>query len=359
MDTAAAAGQATPPIRVLLIGYGYAGRTFHVPLITATPGLHLVAVCSRDAARVHRDLPDVRVIGSIDEAIAGADADVIVIATPSDSHADLAIAALRAGRHVVVEKPFALTLASAREVAATARRTKRILSVFHNRRWDGHFITLQQVLASGALGHVAHLESHFDRYRPEVRDRWRERAGPGAGVWFDLGPHLVDQALLLFGQPERVTADLAALRDGAVVDDWAHVVLEYPGRRVVLHASMLAAGRPLRFLVHGQRGTWIAHGNDAQEQQLQQGLGPRDMSWGENPEPGHLIDGSTGATMDTPIARGCYQQFYADLRDAIRGIGPNPVPIDDAIAVTAIVEAAVESSRQHRAVRPALAGGEE
>jgi predicted dehydrogenase len=349
-------GRATAPIRVLLIGYGYAGRTFHVPLITATPGLHLVAICSRDAARVHRDLPDVEVIASIDDAIANADADVIVIASPSDSHAHLAIAALRAGKHVVVEKPFALTLASALEVAAAARQTGRILSVFHNRRWDGHFITLQEIVASDALGHVAHLESHFDRYRPEVRDRWRERRGPGAGVWYDLGPHLVDQALLLFGQPDRITADLAALRDGAVVDDWAHVVLAYPTRRVVLHASMLVAGRPLRFLVHGQRGTWVAHGNDAQEQQLQQGLGPRDASWGENPEPGLLIDGATGVSVDTPIARGSYEQFYVALRDAISGTGPNPVPIDDAIAVTAIVEAAVESSLRRCAVAPAVCG---
>jgi predicted dehydrogenase len=347
-----AAGRASGPIRVLLIGYGYAGRTFHVPLIAATPGLRLVAICSRDAARVHRDLPDVDVIASIDEAIANADAEVIVIATPGDSHARLAIAALGAGKHVVVEKPFTLTLASALEVAAAARQAERILSVFHNRRWDGHFITLQEIVASGALGRVAHLESHFDRHRPEVKDRWRERAGPGAGLWYDLGPHLVDQALLLFGQPDRVTADLAALRDGAVVDDWAHVVLDYPGRRVVLHASMLVAGRPLRFLVHGQRGTWVAHGNDAQERQLQQGLGPRDPSWGENSEPAQLIDGSTGVIVGTPIARGSYERFYLALRDAIRGSGPNPVAIDDAIAVTAILEAAVESSLKRCAVTP-------
>jgi predicted dehydrogenase len=352
VDSAPREPSAAPPIRVLLIGYGYAGRTFHAPLIRTAPGLQLVAVCSRDAARVHRDLPDVHVIASIDDAVASPAADLIVIATPNDTHARLAIAALRAGKHVVVEKPFALALGSAREVAATARETGRIVSVFHNRRWDGDFITLQQILSAGALGHVAHFESHFDRYRPEVRDRWREKPGPGAGLWYDLGPHLVDQALLLFGLPDRIMGDLAALRTGAVVDDWAHVVLEYPTRRVVLHASMLVAGRPVRFLVHGQRGTWIAHGADAQEQQLQRGLDPRDPSWGNNPEPGRLIDGSTGATIDTPMARGAYDRFYIGVRDAVLGNGPNPVPFHAALAAIAVVATAIAASRQRCALAP-------
>ena len=341
-------------MRVTLIGYGYAGRTFHAPLIRATPGVQLVSVCSRDAARVHRDLPGLVVNASVDAAIAGADADLVVIATPNDTHAALAIAALRAGKHVVVEKPFALTRASARQIARTAVDADRIVSVFHNRRWDGDFITLRELLERGALGSVAHFESHFDRYRPEVKDRWRERAGAGAGIWYDLGPHLVDQALLLFGRPDRVAGDLAVLRDGAVVDDWAHVVLEYPARRVVLHAAMLVAGDPVRFAVYGQLATWTTHGTDVQEQQLQRGLAPGAPSWGENPRPGRLIDGASGSSVDTPIARGSYERFYLGVRDAILGRGPNPVPIDDALAVMMIVETAIESSKQRRALTPEI-----
>ncbi|HVD92026.1 MAG TPA: oxidoreductase [Vicinamibacterales bacterium] len=340
------------PLRVALIGYGYAGRTFHAPLIRSTPGLRLVSVCSRDATRVHRDLPGIAVTASLDDAIAGADADLIVIATPSHTHARLAMASLRAGKHVVVEKPLALTHASASDVARTAREKGRIVSVFHNRRWDGDFITLRQILERDTLGRVAHFESHFDRYRPEVKDRWRERAGPGAGVWYDLGPHLVDQALLLFGRPDRVLGDLATLRDAAVVDDWAHVVLDYPARRVVLHASMLVAGDPVRFVVHGRRGTWVMQGADVQEQQLQRGLTPLDPSWGENPRRGRLIDGATGVTVETPTAQGAYERFYMGVRDAILDRGPNPVSIDDALAVITIVETAIESSKQRRALTP-------
>jgi predicted dehydrogenase len=146
--------------------------------------------------------------------------------------------------------------------------------------------------------------------------------------------------------------DLAALRDGAPIDDWAHVVLEYPARRVVLHASMLVAGDPMRFLVHGHRGTWITHGVDVQEQQLQRGLDPGDPSWGENSRPGQLIDGATGATLETPIARGSYERFYMGVRDAILGHGPNPVSIDDAVAVITVVETAIESSKRRRALTP-------
>jgi predicted dehydrogenase len=335
---------------VLLIGYGYAGRTFHAPLIRATPGLDLVAVCSSDAARVHRDLPGMEVVARTGKAIPVTAADVVVIATPTATHAPLAAAALRAGKHVVIEKPFALTLAAAQEISTMASASGRVLSVFHNRRWDGDFLTLRQVLAEGRLGPVVHFESHFDRYRPEVKDRWRERPGPGAGVWSDLGPHLVDQALLMFGLPERVTAHLAALRAGALVDDWAHVILDYPGLRVVLHASMIASGRPVRFMVQGERGTWVQHGLDVQEQQLQQGLGPADPAWGENADPGQLIDGATGGVVETATSRGSYEYFYAAFRDAVLGRGPGPVPLADALAVTAVVEIAIESSRQRRAL---------
>jgi predicted dehydrogenase len=228
-------------IRVGLIGYGYAGRTFHTPLIRATRGLELVAVSSSRPERVTADLPGIAVVPSAGELLATPSIDLIVIAAPPDVHAPLAAAALRAGKHVVVDKPIAPTFDEARATAMLAAGSDRVLAVFQNRRWDGDFLALRDLLSRGVLGEVSHVESHFDRYRPLVRDRWRERPGAGAGLWHDLGPHLVDQALQLFGLPDRVWASLAAQRAGSQVDDWAHVVLEYNRRRAILHASVLVA----------------------------------------------------------------------------------------------------------------------
>ncbi|HEU4669962.1 MAG TPA: oxidoreductase, partial [Dyella sp.] len=248
------------PIRVGLIGYGYAGKTFHAPLIRATPGMELVAVASRDATKVHVDLPDMRVLPTPEALVADDAIDLVVIATPNDTHAPLASAALRAGRHVVIDKPMALDLAEARALVALADTSPGRLSVFHNRRWDSDYLAVKQAIDEGAIGEVVHFESHIDRYRPVVRDRWRESAGPGAGIWYDLGPHLVDQALQLFGLPERVHAGLAIQRAGGLSDDWAHVRLDYGARQVIVHASMLVAGGARRFVVHGTHGSLVKAG---------------------------------------------------------------------------------------------------
>ena len=260
------------PIRTALVGYGFAGKTFHVPLLHATEGLALTHVVSSRPDAVHADLPDVVVVPDVDALLARHDMDLVVIAAPNDQHTPLARTALRAGRHVVVDKPFTLSLAEARELRDLAAETGRVLRVFQNRRFDSDFLGIAELVRSGRLGDVVHLESRIDRFRPTVRDRWREAAVPGGGIWFDLGPHLVDQALLLFGVPERVDADLAALRPGATVEDWAHCVLQYPGRRVVLQASMLVAGGSSRFAVHGTRGTAVKELPDQQEAQLRAGL---------------------------------------------------------------------------------------
>src|SRR5690606_18636228 len=207
-----ASGRMTRPLNVALVGYGYAGRVFHAPLVAHTPGLHLRTVVSREAARVHADFPQAEVVADPAAAFAQPDIDLVVIAAPNAVHAPLAVAALQAGRHVLVDKPFATTLEEARQVASAAQDAGRIASVFQNRRWDADFLALRGLVESGALGEVVELHSHFDRFRPQVPDRWRERAGPGAGLWFDFGPHLVDQVLQLFGPPLSVQADIAAQR---------------------------------------------------------------------------------------------------------------------------------------------------
>ena len=249
---------------VALLGFGLAGRVFHAPLVAATPGLRLHTVVSSDPARVAATHPGARVLADPHAAFADPDIDLVVVATPNDTHAPLALAALAAGKHVVVDKPFALDVAEARTMIAAARRADRLLGVFHNRRWDADFLALRALLDGGALGEVAELHSHFDRFRPQVPDRWRDRAGPGGGLWYDLGPHLVDQALQLFGPPLAVNADLALQRGGAQAVDYFHVQLRYARLRVLLHAGTLVPGHGLRFAVHGSGGSWIKHGLDPQ-----------------------------------------------------------------------------------------------
>src|SRR4051794_14291476 len=215
------------PIRAGLIGYGYAGKTFHAPLLRAVPGIDLAIVGSSRGDRVLADLPNATVV-SPEEAATHPDADLIVIATPNESHFPLAAAALRAGKHVVVDKPFTLDLSQARELVRIAREHKRLLSVFQNRRWESDILGAKSIISSGALGQIVHFEAHMDRYRPLVRQRWREDPGPGAGLWFDLGPHLIDLTVHLFGLPDAVLASVATLRPGSRTDDWAHVQLIYP-----------------------------------------------------------------------------------------------------------------------------------
>jgi predicted dehydrogenase len=330
-------------IGVGLIGYGFAGKTFHAPLIHAVEGLDLRAVASSDPAKVKCDFPGVAVYSRPDEMMADDKIELIVVATPNDSHAPLTRAALSAGKHVVIDKPFALDMAEARDLIAMADQRSRLLSVFHNRRWDSDFLAAKFGVESGVLGRVTHFESHIDRFRPEVRDRWRERSGPGAGVWYDLAPHLIDQALQLFGLPESVQANFMLQRPGAQAVDWAHAVLTYPGRRAVLHASMIAAGGSPRFLVHGDKGSLLKHGIDQQETQLLQGMVPGAPGWGVDPDRIQIWNGA-GECRGMPTPAGDHRRYYAGIRDSLRGTAPNIVPPVQALAVMAVLEAAIASA---------------
>ena len=333
------------PLRVGLIGYGYAGKTFHAPLVQATTGLALRAVASSDAAKVHRDLPQVDVMAEATQLIASADIDLVIIASPNATHASLASAALRAGKHVVVDKPFTLDVAEARALLTQAEQAGRLLSVFQNRRWDSDFLAVKQAIERGAVGTVRHFESHFDRYRPVVRARWREQAVPGAGIWYDLGPHLVDQALQLFGLPRQVVATLTIQRPGGEVPDWAHVLLDYGSTQVILHASMLVAGGSMRFIVHGDRGTLLKTGADRQESQLLAGMTPGAPGWGEDSDEMIVVEGENAAQR-IGVPAGDYRQYYAGIREAITDQAANPVPPIQALAVMAVLEAAIASNRE-------------
>lgn len=339
-------------LNVALIGYGFVGKVFHAPLIQHTPGLSLHTVVSRDAAKVHADWPHAQVAADATQAFDDPAVDLVVIAAPNALHAPLAMAALAQGKHVVVDKPFTLSLQEARAVVEAARQARRIVSVFQNRRWDADFLTLRRLIADGALGRVAEFHSHFDRFRPIVQDRWRERDEPGGGLWYDLAPHLLDQAVQLFGLPDAITADIARLRDGAQAPDYFDATLHYPRHRAILHAGALVAGNGLRFAVHGTRGSYLKHGLDAQEDQLRMGMVPGAPGWGIDPRSGEqVLDGPDGLT--TRIATGIpgdYRHYYAGMRDAILHDGPPPVTAEQAIDVMRLIELGIRSSEERRTV---------
>jgi predicted dehydrogenase len=329
-------------IRVGLIGYGYAGKTFHAPLIQSVAGLQLVVVGTSRPDRVLTDLKGVTVC-SAKQAATHPNVDLIVIATPNDSHFPLASAALLAGKHVVVDKPFTVTLAEARALVSLAEQQQRLLSVFHNRRWESESLATKAILESDALGEVVHFEAHIDRFRPVVRQRWRENTGPGAGLWFDLGPHLIDEALHMFGLPQTINASFALQRRGGVTDDWAHVQLNYERLRVILHASLLASGGVARTVIHGTRASWAKHAADVQEKQLVAGIRPNSAGFGVDPNPGILYDGATGNQTEIPAPVGNESAYYVGIREAVLGQQPNPVPPEEALAVMAVLERSFEA----------------
>lgn len=323
-------------IRVALIGYGMAGRVFHAPLISGVSGLVLDTIVSSKPQEVLSDWPHVRVVASPDLAFSDPGIDLVVVATGNESHHPLARQALLAGKHVVVDKPCVVSVEQARDLLAVAQQQGRVLTVFQNRRWDADFLALRQVLESGQLGRVVHFESHFDRYRPVVPVRWREQDLPGSGLWFDLGAHLVDQAVQLFGLPDDILVDCVNQRDGAVVNDCFHAQLRYPtrhpGLRVILHASALVPTLGPRFVVHGTQGSFVKYGLDTQEDALKAGARPHlnrpeDMAlWGKDPQVGTLTIHREAWTQTSaaPDVAGNYLAYYAQLRDHLNGHSEAP-----------------------------------
>jgi len=339
-------------ILAALVGYGTAGKTFHAPLIEATEGLSLNWVVSSDPEKVHADLPDVGVFAELEHALAEPDLDLVVLATPNHLHAPQAAAALAAGKHVVIDKPFALSHAEAVDLAAQAEEANLLLTVFHNRRWDSEFLTLRKLIAIGALGEITHFESHFDRWRPEVLHRWKEGGVPGSGAWFDLGPHLIDQALLLLGWPDAIFADIASQRPGVSAPDWFHVELRYGPRRAVLQSSCLTPDASFRMAAHGTGGSFVKYGLDRQEAALKAGRKPVDADWGFDDGPvrkTRIVDGAL-YNETLRLERGDYPAFYRGMRDAILGKAENPVPVEQALAVMRVIDAGLESAATGRVV---------
>jgi scyllo-inositol 2-dehydrogenase (NADP+) len=334
------------PLRVAIVGYGLAGRAFHAPLVTAQPDMEVTAVVTGDPARAAAAAaahPRARVLPSADALWDDPGAlDLVVVAAANRAHVPLARAAIAAGLPVVVDKPLAPDAARARALVDEAEAAGVLLTVFQNRRWDADLLTLRRLLDEGAVGAPVRFESRFDRWRPEVnRDAWRERPDPedAGGLLLDLGSHLIDQAILLFGPPVEVHGELGRRRPGAQVDDDVFVSLLHGGGvRSHLGATMLAALPGPRMRLTGLRGEWEVHGLDPQEAALRDGARPGDPGFGEVPESdwGVLSDGVGGRRV--PSARGDYPAFYAGVARALRDGGPPPVDPRDAVRTLEIID---------------------
>jgi scyllo-inositol 2-dehydrogenase (NADP+) len=345
---------ARDPVRVGLIGYGLAGQVFHAPLVTAEPGMTLGSVVTGDPgrqARATEDYPGVRVLPRVDALWELAkEHDLAVVATPNRFHVPLGLAALEAGLAVVIDKPMAATAEDGRRLLEAADHRGLLLTVFHNRRWDGDLLTVRRLVSEGAVGTVARFESRFDRWRPAVQEgRWRERGDPAeaGGLLFDLGSHLIDQAVSLFGAPRRVYAEVDRRRPGAEVDDDAFVALTHEGGvRSHLWMTFLAAAPGPRMRLLGMEGTYEKQGLDGQEEALKAGLRPGGGDWGREPEDrwGRLTRGDDVRPIETEP--GAWPEFYRRVAGALRDGGPPPVPPGEAVSVLEVIEAARRSSEQ-------------
>lgn len=343
----------TEPIRVGVVGFGLAGRIFHTAVLSAVPGLHLAAIVKPTGEQAKEAYPQVPCYRSLDEMLDDKSIHLVVVATPSDNHYQIAEECLSDGRHVVIDKPFTLTSAEAAALIRLARERGLQLSAYQNRRWDGDFLTVKKILDSERLGRLISYESHFDRFRPEPRlEVWRESGGPGSGTLFDLGTHLIDQATALFGSPSHITASVRTDRDHAVSDDAFDVWLTYSGQHnltVKLCASSIARIPGARFTLHGMRGSYVKHGLDPQEQQLKDGVSFTAPGFGVDPE----SEWGTLQILEEPPRRiptenGDYRNYYANVRDAVLGKTPLAVTAEEAWRTARLIELARQSSKEQR-----------
>lgn len=339
-------------IEVGLIGYGLAGRSFHAPVISAVPGLHLAAILERSGNEAAEKYPGVRIVRNMDELLSMREIRLMVIATPNDTHYDLARHCVMAGRDVVVDKPFTTTLEEAKALVQFANDRGRLVTVYQNRRYDGDFQAVRKLVEEGTLGRIVRFETAYDRYRPQLKPgAWRETKRPGSGILFDIAPHLIDHAMVLFGLPEAVTGDVRIERDNAVADDAFDIMLHYPrGMRAVLRSSILAAAPRPRFVLHGGQGSFVKQTFDPQESNLRRGYIPADGPWGAEPEENWGVltvpAGDTFTQRRIPPATCDYRAYYVNVRDALLGKAQLAVTPEWSVDVMRLLEMVQKSSER-------------
>lgn len=342
------------PIRTAVIGFGLSARVFHLPFIQASARFTLTAISSSQYETVQQAFPHTVCFSDAKQLIDQAECELVIITAPNQAHFALAQYALSQGKHVLVEKPLTVTSQEAGQLIALAKAQGKILAPFHNRRWDGDFLTVKQLIEQGQLGEIKGFESHFDRFRPVPQQRWREDAQTGSGILYDLGPHLIDQALALFGPPQAITARVLALRPDAQAVDYFHLQLHYPDKEVVLHADPYQAGPNPRFKVQGDKGTFIKLGLDPQEARLRAGILPIEPTWAEETTEQFGVLYLPDEQQVIPTQTGGYQHLFSNIADAIDKKAPLLVSAEQALMGIEIIESALQSHLDGRtlAFRP-------
>lgn len=340
-------------INVALSSYGMSGVVFHGPLLQAHPGFKISKILERSRNDSLEKYPEAEIVRDYDAILENPEIELVVVNTPDHLHFAMCSEALQAGKHVIVEKPFTIRASEAELLSRLARKNGCLLTVFHNRRWDGDFLTVKELISSGKLGRLVEFESHFDRYRNYIQDSWKDQSH-GTGTLYNLGSHLIDQALQLFGMPERLYCDSRRLRDGAKTDDSYDLFLHYAGHKCLLRSSYLVKEPGPRFILHGTEGSFLKWGIDPQEEDLKSGKIPGTENWGEEPESlwGKINTTFQGKKMEGPYPTlpGNYLAFYDKVYQAIRNNQPMPVKVTHARNVIRIIEAAYKSSREGQVI---------
>lgn len=344
------------PIATGVLSYGMSGRVFHCPLLAAHSGFSIQGIVRRTSKDPVPLYPDARIFKSVDELVKSPDNELIIVNVPNQFHYQFTAKALLAGKHVVVEKPFTVTSSEANELITLAKKANKTLTVFQNRRWDGDFLTVQKILNEKQLGKVVEFEAHYDRFRNYIQEKtWKEEDGPGSGILYNLGSHMIDQALHLFGTPDFVDARIGIQRTGGKVDDFYDIRMEYRNLMVILKSSYLVREPGPRYVIHGELGSFVKYGLDPQEQALIDGKIPGSDGWGQEPQNnwGKLNTDVNGGHFEGPVETlpGNYLAFYESVYHNIRNGASLAVKAEEAMTGIKIIEACIESNKFKKAVR--------
>ncbi len=340
-------------IKTALCSYGMSGLVFHGPLLESHPGFKITKILERTRNTSRGKHPGSEIVRDLKSILDDPSVELVIVNTPDHLHHSMAMEAIGAGKHVVVEKPLTLRTDHADELIDAAWKKGVVLTVFQNRRWDGDFLTVKEILKSGKLGRLVEYESHFDRYRNFLKDSWKEQH-PGTGTMYNLGSHLIDQALQLFGMPDRLFCDTRVLRDGARTDDSFDLFLHYDGFKCLIRSSYLVRKQGPSFILHGTEGSYLKWGTDPQEEALKKGLPPGSQEWGAEPESGWgLIHTDVEGVLlkgSYPTLPGNYPKFYENLYQVIRAGAKLAVEPKEAREVVRLIEAGYQSSREGKVI---------
>ena len=344
------------PINTALLSYGMSGEIFHAPLLDAHQGFKLSKIVQRNSTRANTRYPNTRIVTSVDEVLNDQTVELIIVNTPNETHYSFAVRALEAGKHVVVEKPFSVTTKEADDLIALAKKTGKVLTVFQNRRWDGDFLTVKEIIKDKLVGGIVEFELHYDRFRNYIEaNTWKEEAAPGTGILYNLGSHMLDQVLVLFGMPTDVDARMGIQRPGGRVEDFYDIRLQYRGFHAIVKSSYLVRESMPRYIMHGTAGSFVKFGIDPQEQALKEGKTPGSTSWGYDPRElwGKLNTnvGSLHVEALVETIPGNYLAFYKNVYDVIREGKELAVKPEQSRDVITIIEACMESNSHRKAVK--------